>query len=318
VRIRLDPFLVALALAALAGALLPVSGPLLRFVQVLSLAVIAGLFFLYGARLSTAEVIAGAAQWRVHLAILGVTFGLFPLSGLVIERIAWWSGPLAAGVLLLCLMPSTVQSSIAFTSIAGGDRAVAVVSASVSNLLGVVLTPLLVALLMGGDASVTADSILRIVGLLLAPFLLAQVIRPFRLGQFVARHDRGLRRYDRASILVVVYGAFASGTSHGVWSRVDWLDAGILVIVVIALLAVVLAVIWWGSRPFGRPQRVAMLFCGSNKSLASGLPIATVLLPGDDVALMILPLMAYHQIQLIVCTMLANRLRRSQDGSGEV
>lgn len=315
-RLRLDPFIVALLAVAVTGALLPAQGRVLDAVQVLSMAVIAGLFFLYGARLSTAEAVAGAARWRVHLVILAITFVLFPVLGLAVERAAaaWWSAPLASGVLLLCLVPSTVQGSVAFTGIAGGDRAVAVVAASLSNLLGVLITPLLVAVLLGGDTHVTLGSVARIVGLLLVPFLLAQVLRRWWVGDFVARHDRLLKRYDRGSILFVVYVAFSSGTNAGVWSAVSWVDGAILLVVVASLLVFGLGIAALLARPYERPQRIAILFCGSNKSLASGLPMATVLLPPHQVALLILPLMAYHQLQLITCTLLANRLAR-QDGN---
>ncbi|RLV56314.1 bile acid:sodium symporter [Aeromicrobium phragmitis] len=315
-RLRLDPFIVALLTVALTGVLFPAQGRALDAVQTVSLAVIAGLFFLYGARLSTTEALAGAARWRVHIVIVTITFVLFPALGLAVEWVAaaWWSAPLASGLLLLCLVPSTVQGSVAFTGIAGGDRAVAVVAASLSNLLGVVITPLLVAVLMGGDSHVTFGSVARIVGLLLVPFLLAQILRRWWVGGFVARHHTLLKGYDRGSILFVVYVAFSSGTNAGVWSAVSWVDGAVLLAIVAALLILGLGVAALLARPYERPQRIAILFCGSNKSLASGLPMATVLLPPDQVALLILPLMAYHQLQLITCTLLANRIAR-QDGN---
>lgn len=305
--LRLDPFIVALLAVAAFGALVPATGTAFEVVQVLSMAAIALLFFLYGARLSTAEAIAGLTAWRVHAVILSITYLALPLIGLAIYWADVLPSSLSTGVLLVCLVPSTVQSAVAFTSIAGGDRALAVVSSSVSNLLGVFLTPALVALLLAADVSVGPEEVLQILALLVAPFFLGQIARPW-IGQWMSRHDKQLKLYDRGSILFVVYMAFSRGSNAGIWSAIGWLDAAIMLVVCAVVLAAAFAISILAGRLFARPQRLAVMFCGTNKSLASGLPMASVLFPGDQVALVILPLMAYHQLQLITCSIVANRL----------
>ncbi|MCW2830535.1 MAG: hypothetical protein JWP31_1227 [Aeromicrobium sp.] len=319
-RLRLDPFIVALVAAALLGSFVPTRGEALDALQHVSVVVIGLLFFLYGARLSTAETIAGLRHWRLHAAILSTTFIVFPLFGLATQLLDGnvLRSSLASGVLLLCLVPSTVQSCVVYTQIARGNVAGAVVSASLSNIVGVFLTPALVALLMTSQASVDAGSIVRIVMQILVPFLLGQVLRPV-VGGFIKRHDGRLKLYDRGSIVLVVYIAFSEGAEAEVWSSLSVWSVVAVALVCAALLVVATGwtVLVGRLLGFARGDRVAVLFCGSNKSLASGLPIATVLFAGGDVALIVLPLMLYHQLQVISGAVIAGRLGRSAPPDAE-
>lgn len=316
---RLDPFLVLLLGAAALGSFLPASGTAFEVVRTASTIGIGLLFFLYGARLSTAETVRNLKHWRLQLSILGVTFVVFPVLGLGTRLLpdSWLAPQLAAGLLLLTLVPSTVQGCVVYTRLAGGNVAAAVVSASTSNLLGVLMTPLLVALLMGGEARVDAGSVLRIVLQLLAPFVLGQLLRPV-VGGWVERHDTGLKRFDRSTILLIVYVAFSEGTEAGIWSAVPAHDFAVVAALTSTLLALGLGwcVLWGRLVGFDRGDRIALLFCGSNKSLASGLPMATVLFPSTVVAFVVLPLMIYHMSQLVVGSVLSTRIARSTPASG--
>lgn len=314
--VRIDPFiLMMLALASL-GIVLPAQGTALEVVTVAVQVGIVALFFLYGARLSTSEVWNGIKVWRVHLVIVTSTFVAFPLLGLALTPLAPGvvSPSLMAALLFVCVVPSTVQSSVAFTGIAGGDSAIAVVAASISSLLGVFLTPLLVALLIGEQARVDASAIVRIVGLLLVPFVVGQVARRW-LRPWLVSHDKGLKRFDRSTVLLVVYVGFSRGTNAGVWSELRWTDAVVVGCVVVGLLAVSSAICLLAGRPFDRGARIAIYFCGTNKSLAAGLPMASVLFGASTFGLMILPLMLYHQLQLVVGSFLASRWGRSASGA---
>ena len=315
-RLRPDPFIVALLVTAIVAGLLPAQGGALDVLKVSAKIAVGLLFFLYGARLSTTDTISGLRSWRLHAAILATTFVAFPLLGvgLRVLRPHVLTPELYTGVLLLCLVPSTVQSSVAFTAIARGNVAGAVVSASMSNLLGVFLTPLLVAMLLhsSGSAQVGAGSVVKIVLQLFVPFVLGQLSRPL-IGPWVARQHSRLRIYDRSSILLIVYVAFSEGTNADVWSQLDAWSLTSLAIVCLAVLAVVMGLTVAIGRlwSFSRGDKITLLFCGSKKSLASGLPMATVLFAGQDVALIILPLMLFHQLQLIVCAFIASRLSRT-------
>lgn len=311
-----DPFILALVATAALASVLPASGDALATLQVTTKIAIALLFFLYGARLSTSEAVSGLRHWRLHTSILATTFVVFPAFGLLAHFLVpgVLTEPLYAGVLLLCLVPSTVQSSVAFTSIAHGNVAGAVVSASMSNLLGVFLTPLLVAALMRGtgDVHVDSSSIVKIVLQLFVPFVAGQLVRPL-VGSWVRRHRSPLRVVDRGSILLVVFVAFSEGVNAHVWSSLDAPAILALLAVCLVLLAAVMGVAVLEGRllHFDRGDRIALFFCGSKKSLASGLPMATVLFPAHQVALIVLPLMLFHQMQLIVCAWIAGRLARS-------
>jgi sodium/bile acid cotransporter 7 len=262
--------------------------------------------------LSPAEAVAGLRHWRLHVTVLLATFVLFPLLGIAARVLvpAVLTPSLYAGVLFLCTLPSTVQSSIAFTSIAKGNVAAAICGASLSSLLGVFLTPVRVGLLIstGGNA-LSAKSIVDVVLQLLVPFALGQASRRWT-ADLVARHRKSLALVDRGSILLVVYTAFGEGVLAGIWHRLPPVRLAGLAGVDLVLLGLALVITWTAATRlrFDRADRITIVFCGSKKSLAAGLPLAAVLFHGaGTVGLVVLPLMLFHQIQLMVCAALARR-----------
>ncbi|MFE5623241.1 bile acid:sodium symporter family protein [Streptomyces virginiae] len=309
-RLPVDPYVLALLAAVGLAALLPARGPAATAAGAASTAAVALLFFLYGARLSTREALDGLRHWRLHLTVLTCTFVLFPVLGLALRALAPGLLPpaLQSGLLFLCLVPSTVQSSIAFTSIARGNVPAAICAGSFSSLAGIVITPLLAAVLLGGrTGGFSLDSLLKITLQLLLPFLLGQALRSW-VGGFLARHRKTLGYVDRGSILLVVYTAFSAGMVAGIWQQVSPLRLGALMLLEAALLAVMLLATWYGAARlgFGREDRIAIQFAGSKKSLAAGLPMASVLF-GAQAGLAVLPLMLFHQMQLMVCAVVARR-----------
>ncbi|WP_406863983.1 bile acid:sodium symporter family protein [Streptomyces sp. HUAS MG47] len=317
-RLPIDPYILLLLGTVGLAALLPASGTAADVVGGASTAAIALLFFLYGARLSTREALDGLRHWRLHLTVLICTFAVFPLLGLAAKGLvpAVLTPPLHSGLLFLCLVPSTIQSSIAFTSIARGNVPAAICAGSFSSLAGIVLTPLLAAALLGGSAGgFSADSLLKIVFQLLVPFLAGQALRRW-IGGFLLRHKKLLGYVDRGSILLVVYTAFSQGMVQGIWSQVTPARLALLLAVEAVLLAVMLALTWYGAKRlgFGRADRIAIQFAGSKKSLAAGLPMASVLF-GAQAALAVLPLMLFHQMQLMVCAVIARRRARDEEGA---
>jgi sodium/bile acid cotransporter 7 len=215
-----------------------------------------------------------------------------------------------------------VQSSIAFTAIARGNVAAASCSASFSNLLGILVTPALVALLMKveGGAGVSLVSVEGILLQLLAPFVAGHLLRPW-IGGFVGRHKSLLTVVDRGSILLVVYTAFGAAVVEGLWTRVSPGDLGRLFLLCLLLLGVILAATYMIARVMrlSPEDAIVLQFCGSKKSLASGVPMAGVLFPAAQVGVILLPVMLFHQIQLIACAMLARHYgERSAAESAEV
>ena len=313
-RLPIDGYLLALIGMVILAALFPASGQAAVVMDGVVKAAIALLFFLYGARMSPAAIGAGLLHWRLQGTVFLSTFLLFPLLGLGLVFLMRGSlqPDLLTGMLYLCLLPSTVQSSIAFTSIAGGNVAGALTSASLSNLLGVIVTPLLVALLIGGaGGGIHLQSILDIGLQILAPFAVGQLCRPL-LKDWLGRHAKLTGLVDRGSILLIVYAAFSEGVVAGVWSQVAPLDLAKVIGLNVVLLAVVLGLTLFIGRAlkFDRPDRIVILFCGSKKSMATGIPMAGILFAGQAVPLIVLPIMLFHQIQLFACTIIAQRYAR--------
>jgi len=306
----IDPYILLLLGTVGLAALFPARGTGADVASGASTAAIAFLFFLYGARLSTREAMEGLKHWRLHGTVLACTFVIFPLLGLAARGLepVFLTHNLYTGLLFLTLVPSTIQSSIAFTSIARGNVPAAICAGSFSSLAGIVITPLLAAALLGNSGGgFSADSLVKIVLQLLVPFMAGQVLRPW-IGGFITRHKKVLGYVDRGSILLVVYTAFSEGMVQGIWHQVSPVRLAGLLVVEAVLLAVMLALTWYGSKAlnFHREDRIAIQFAGSKKSLASGLPMASVLF-GAHASLAVLPLMLFHQMQLMVCAVIAKR-----------
>ena len=307
-KLKLEPYVIALFGMVVLASILPVRGEAAHGLSIIVKLAIALLFFLHGAKLSRESVVAGVTHWRLHLLILAFTFVMFPVLGLAISKLGVLPTTLAAGILFLCCLPSTVQSSIAFTSIARGNVAAAVVAASASNLFGIFITPLLVGLLMHtqGGASGGWQSVRDIVVQLLLPFIAGQLTRPL-VSAWITKHKGLIGYVDRGSILLVVYSAFSEAVVGGIWHKISPMQLVILLAVCGVLLAIVLAATTFGARALGfSPEdERAITFCGSKKSLATGVPMAGILFPGPTAGIIVLPLMIFHQIQLMACSVIA-------------
>jgi sodium/bile acid cotransporter 7 len=306
-----DPFILLMLAMVATASFLPVRAEAATIAGWITNAAIMLLFFLHGAKLSRQSILSGFGNLRLHALVLATTFLLFPLIGLIVKGVtAGFVAPtIVSGILFLCLLPSTVQSSIAFTAIARGNVAAAVCSASLSNILGIFLTPVLVGLFMGQTSGISLDAIEKIAVQLLLPFIVGHLMRPWLEG-FIARHKSLVGRVDRTSILLVVYTAFSASVVEGLWHKVSLTDLLVVLALCGLILAFVLSVTWWGAKAlgFGYAERVVILFCGSKKSLASGVPMAGTLFPPAVLGPVILPLMLFHQVQLIACAFIARKL----------
>lgn len=315
-----DGFVLAILAAVVVASIFPARGAFAHVMDWVVIAAIALLFFLYGARMHPREALEGLTHWRLHLTILAFTFLVFPIIGVAMKPIVepLVGHDLYLGLLFTCLLPSTIQSSIAFTSMARGNVAGAIVSASLSNLLGVVLTPLLVLLLMRGGSGVHIDgsAIVKIMAQILLPFILGQLARPWISG-WLTRHAAPTKLVDRGSIVLVVYVAFSEGVRNGIWSTVDvWKVVAVLGVCTVLVVGMLILTGWLPPRlRFNRADSIAIQFCGTKKSLATGLPMATVLFAGGPVGIIVLPIMLFHQIQLILCSMLATHYAKQAEAA---
>ncbi|MDF3863424.1 bile acid:sodium symporter [Pseudomonas denitrificans (nom. rej.)] len=318
-RLLPDNFTLALIATVTVASLLPCEGTAAVIFGWITNLGIALLFFLHGAKLSRQAIIAGATHWRLHLLVFACTFILFPILGMALKPAL---SPLVTpdlylGMLYLCALPATVQSSIAFTSLARGNVPAAICSASASSLMGVFLTPLLVQLLIGahGDTGIsTLDAIGKITLQLLVPFVAGQLLRTW-IGAWVERNKPVLKYVDQGSILLVVYTAFSAAVIQGLWHQIPLPALAGLVVACCVLLALALIATNLLGRylGFSEEDRITIVFCGSKKSLATGVPMASVLFASSTVGVILLPLMLFHQIQLMVCAVLAQRYAQRQE-----
>ncbi|NYT78017.1 bile acid:sodium symporter [Alcaligenaceae bacterium] len=318
-RLIFDNFTLILIAVVATATFIPAHGTGAVIFEWITRAAIALLFFMHGAKLSREAIVAGAKHWRLHLLVFGCTFIMFPLLGWASRPLIepWLGAPLFLGVLYLCALPGTVQSAIAFTSIARGNVPAAVCSASASSLIGIVITPLLIKLLTDIDASgahSTLDAIVDISAQLLLPFVVGHLMRPL-IGAWMDRNKKWLKNVDQSSILLVVYTAFSASVIDGLWQQVQGSELLALLIVSCVFLAIALAFTTWAARTagFNKADEITVVFCGSKKSLATGVPMAQVLFSGAAVGPALLPLMIFHQIQLMVCAVMAQHYARRDD-----
>ncbi|MFP1871510.1 bile acid:sodium symporter family protein [Lonsdalea quercina] len=311
-RLKIDKFLLVLVLVVITASFFPCEGEVKVFFEYLTTAAIALLFFMHGAKLSREAIGAGISHWRLHLVVFASTFVLFPLLGLAMSFLVpeILTPTVYLGFLYLCALPATVQSAIAFTSMARGNVAAAICSASASSILGVFLSPVLVGLLMhtqGGQTD-TLHAIGSIILQLMVPFVLGHLSRPL-IANWVQRHRKLVNITDCSSILLVVYVAFSEAVVQGIWHQINGWSLLSIVVCSFVLLGIVLVCTTMAARKLGfsKADEVTIVFCGSKKSLANGIPMANVLFPAAAVGAMVLPLMIFHQIQLMVCATLAQR-----------
>jgi sodium/bile acid cotransporter 7 len=305
-RFRPDEFTIAMLATVMLAFLLPCRGTSAGIFGDLAAVAIGLLFFFQGARLSRAAIIAGALNWRLHLVIFAASFVLFPVVGLALRPLSaiLLTPPLYLGLLFLCTLPSTVQDSIA-----GGNVAAALCSASASSIFGMFLTPLLAGLVLHAHGALSLDA-LRSIGLeMVLPFIAGQLLQPW-IGSWVQARRRALSVVvDRGSVLLVVYTVFSAATLSGIWHQLAFGPLMALFAAAGSLLALMLAITALAGRGLGfsRENQIVIIFCGSKKSLVAGIPMANLLFAGHALGLIVLPLMVFYQIQVMACAELARR-----------
>ncbi len=279
---------------------------------------VALIFLGQGLTLPSSALKEGASQWRLHLLVQSFTFLLFPLIGMALDGLVGRHLPpdLRLGFLFLCVLPSTISTSVVLTSLAGGNTVGAIFNAALSNIIGVFITPVWVAWLMksGGQAQPLGDVVKEIVVLLLLPLAAGQVIRMFAK----VWADRNKKRIGHAAsvlILILVFAAFCNSVKARFWSQQSTgvLLAALAGVVLVFIIAV--ALIEGLSRliKLNRADRITATFCAPQKTIASGIPLAKAIFgahPG--LGLILLPILFYHPLQLIVCGMMADRLARQK------
>lgn len=317
-KLKVDWFFVGMAAAVALAWLIPDPGAEGGSLhpELLTKAGVALIFFLHGVTLSFEALKAGTLRWPLHLLVQACTFVAFPLLGLALLRLVGDRLPadLRMGFFYLCALPSTVSSSVAMTAAARGNVAAAVFNATLSSLLGVFLTPLWIGWMWkGGGASLPLGGvILDLLLWLVLPLAVGQLLRPW-LGAWATRHKKDINLVDRGTILLLVYTSFCDSVKQGVWTEhgADALAATLVgtVVLLFGVLAAMIAAC--DALGFTPEDRAAAVFCGSKKTLASGVPMAQLIFKSyPGLGLILLPILIYHPLQLVVCAVLAGRWAR--------
>ncbi len=319
-KFRPDNFTLMLLTIVLLASFLPATGDVAAVLEKVTTGAIALLFFLHGAKLSRKAIVDGMMHWRLHLLIVASTFVMFPLLGWALKPVL---SPLVSpsvyiGVMFLCVLPSTVQSSIAFVSMARGNIPAAICSASASTLLGVFITPLLVSIFVTehGASGSFVDAVVKILLQLMLPFVLGHLLQRW-VGPFIKANGKLTKVVDQGSILLVVYTAFSAAVVQGIWKLVSANTLIGLLVICAIILAISLFLTTFLSRRLGfnKEDEITAVFCGSKKSLVSGVPMAKVLFASSTVGMMVLPLMLFHQMQLMVCAVLAAKYAQRKEAA---
>lgn len=315
---RVHGFLIGLGVAVLLGFVIPGPGSRHGILKpdLVGNAGIALILFFQGLSLALEKIKSGAANWRLHLIIQCFTFAIFPIVGLLLNKVVPLVFPnqpeaVRDGFLYLCVLPSTISTSVVLTAIARGNTAGALFNAAFSNILGVLVTPLLVHLLMQktGQTGDFGPLLLKITMLTLLPFGLGMALRP-SLKAVVEQCKLWMARISNLVILFIVYAAFCESVEEQIWGRFgSTLTVQIFGLVV--FLFTLMSLLVWGSCKalrLNQEDAVAAYFCSVKKTLAMGVPLAMLIFgERSDLTLILLPIMFYHPLQLFVNGLLANR-----------
>ena len=309
-----DPMIAVLVIATGLALLVPAAGEARAAATMVSNAGIFLLFLVNGMRIRRSEIARGMANWRYFGPLLLFVFGAMALGGMGFASLAGQILPpmVALGFIYLGCLPSTVQSATSYTSLAEGNVGLAVVGAALINIAGVFISAPLFALLGGGGAGeIGSEAIIRIGLILVLPFVIGQVVQD-RVIDRIAAHRARIAWLDRAVIGIAVYVAFSGAVEQGLATMFAPADWAVMIALVLAMLALALAGAWGSASLLGlpRPDRIAFLFAGSQKSVAIGAPLAAILFPASVAGFVIAPLLLYHLAQLVLAAPLALRLAK--------
>lgn len=274
---------------------------------------IALLFFFYGLRLSTEKLVYDLKNWRLHVLIQSVSFLVFPLLILIFRPFlkGTESEVLWLAVFFLAALPSTVSSSVVMVSIAEGNIASAIFNASISGLIGIIVTPLWMGIFLEkqSEAFAFSDVLIDLTKQILIPVIVGLSLHRF-WGKWATRNKKYLSMFDQSVILSIVYSSFSDSFSNGVFHGISWTDLILLSGSVVALFFLIFNLTRWvsGWMKFCREDRITIIFCGTKKSLVHGSVMASVLFAGSSTGgIVLVPVMIYHAFQLFYISIVARR-----------
>jgi len=277
------------------------------------------IFVMQGLSLATHEVRKGVVQYRLHTAIQVFIFVFIPalvFVGLFLSR-RLFPYDLYMGFLFLAAVPTTISTSIVFTTEAGGASAVALFNASLSNILGVFIVPLWISLQVSQKTPIPPldTLILKIMFIILLPFALGQVARIW-VKPWAKTHKREMSKASMGLILFIVYAAFCNSVKSDVWQSLKSHEIALALVSTLILLILVMLTgrLWWITAGYERANGIAFFFSATQKAISTGVPMAYAIFASSkiSVALVILPLLFYHPLQLLLGSFIVGRLSRTR------
>lgn len=274
---------------------------------------IAFIFFFYGLKLNSEKIRLGLKNWHLHISIQGITFVLFPLLVLAFMPLANTAvyHHIWLGLFFLATLPSTVSSSVVMVSIAKGNLTGAIFNASLSGLLGVVITPLWMSFFVHQIGHIDyGDVILQLITQIVLPVNLGILLQRF-WGAFAERHKARLALFDKTIILLIVYQSFSHSFTSGIFRNIG---AELITYLFVSVLILFFVMLYLSGKiaawmRFNREDRITLVFCGTKKSLIHGTVMANVLFVGvENSGVFLLPIMIYHAFQLFYISIVAERM----------
>lgn len=320
---RIDPFVLAIALSIVIAFFFPQLGAADSIVPIetISSIGISLIFFFYGLKLSTEAIRSGLTNWKLHVVVQSSTFVLFPLLVLAFyplakdtsHEILWLS------MLFLAALPSTVSSSVVMVSLAKGNVPAAIFNASISGIIGIMLTPLwLTPFIQQTDIPIDfSDIYVQLLTEIILPLVVGLLLRKY-WGEFAVKNSRGLSLFDKSVILLIIYKSFVHSFEEKIFESVSILELVLMTGIVIALFFLVYGLTGWiGKRlHFNREDRITAQFCGSKKSLVHGTVFSKALFGQSSIiGLILLPLMIFHAFQILIISVLATRMGKGVEGN---
>ncbi|MGP1992353.1 bile acid:sodium symporter family protein [Zobellia laminariae] len=274
------------------------------------------IFFFYGLKLSPTKLKAGIKNWKLHLLVQGSTFLIFPLLILIfrpfIQNEAQETIWLA--FFFLAALPSTVSSSVVMVSMAKGNIPAAIFNASISGIIGVVLTPLWMGLFVRSaqtDFDFT-DIYIKLFVQIILPVVVGILLQRF-LGEFAQKYNKRLTLFDKSVILLIIYKSFAESFEGDIFSTVSVLDLLMLFVAVLILFGIVFSLTGFLAKQmrFNTADQITAQFCGTKKSLVHGTVFSKIIFGNlASIGIILLPLMIFHAIQLLIISTVASRMSR--------
>jgi len=319
-KIKVDRFVIAIIIVILIAYLYPNLGSKQSAVpfDLIGTIGISLIFFFYGLKLSPDKIKSGLKNWKLHLVVQLTTFLIFPLIIIAFKplilteesQILWLS------FLFLAALPSTVSSSVVMVSIAKGNIPAAIFNASISGLMGIIITPLWIGLFLQhttGDFNIESIYISLIIQILI-PVIIGMLLQKY-WGKFAIKYKNQLTLFDKTIILLIIYKSFAESFDEDIFSSVSISDLLLLFTMVVALFYVVYFITGFISKKlhFNTEDRITAQFCGTKKSLVHGTVFAEILFPSTmSIGFILLPLMVFHAVQIFIVSIIATRLAKRE------